>query len=121
VTCPCGQRHHLGATYYASVIKDPALGPKSQTVLAAGPYLTHPEALAVVNIVRRIVLDRYDRDGRACWFGYGTVGMRHDFTPPGKLNEEVAAALAAHCAPPQISPAQKRCRRAPKTIAAYTH
>lgn len=110
VTCPCGERHHLGARYYVSVFKSPELGPKGPTVLAAGPYLTHPEALAVVDVVRRIVLERYD-DGWAWFYAYGTVAMPHDFTRPGKLNDEVRAAIAAAAAPKDPEPERLKVRR----------
>lgn len=88
ITCPCGERHHLGARYYVSVIEDPGAGKKSDAVLALGPLLTHPEALARVDRVRAFVLDHYNPGGAAHWYGYGTVAMPATFDRPGKLNDQ---------------------------------
>ena len=95
VTCPCNQHHPLGANYYASVMRESSRGPQGDVLLAAGPYLTHPEALAVVTVLNEIVLHRYNPEGRASLYGFGTCAMPHDYTKPGKLNNEVAAAIAA--------------------------
>ena len=88
---PCGGDHPAGATYYASVIQDPARGAASPMVLAAGPFPTHADALAVVDRVRAVVLAKWNPGGRAHWYGFGTVAMAPDFTRPGKLNAELAA------------------------------
>ena len=89
--CACGGGHPVGATYYASVIEDSARGAASPMVLAAGPFPTHAEALAVVDRVRALVLAKWNPGGRAHWYGFGTVAMAPDFTRPGKLNAELAA------------------------------
>ena len=89
-TCACAA-HPEGANFYASVIEAPDRGPESPMVLAAGPFPTHADALAVVDKVRAIVLARYNPNGRAHWYGYGTAAMAADFTRPGKLNAELAA------------------------------
>ena len=89
-TCACAE-HPEGANFYASVIESPDRGPASPMVLAAGPFQTHAEALAMVDKVRAVVLARYNPNGRAHWFGFGTVAMAADVTRSGKLNAEVAA------------------------------
>ena len=89
-TCSCVD-HPEGANFYASVIESPERGPDSPMVLAAGPFLTHTEALAMVDKVRAVVLARYNPNGRAHWYGFGTTAMAADVTRPGKLNAEVAA------------------------------
>lgn len=88
--CACAE-HPEGATFYASVIESPDRGPDSKMVLAAGPFPTHAEALAVVDKVRALVLARYNPNGRADWYAFGTVAMAGDFTRPGKLNAELVA------------------------------
>ena len=88
--CTCTD-HPEGANFYASVIESPDQGPDSKMVLAAGPFPTHGEALAVVDKVRAVVLAKWNPGGRAHWFGFGTVAMASGFTRPGKLNAELAA------------------------------
>ena len=88
VPCSCGQNHHPGAKYYVSVIETPSLGAKSPCVLALGPFLTHPEALAWVDRVNDVVQARWNPHGSAHWYGFGTVAMAADYTIPGKLNHE---------------------------------
>ena len=113
LSCPCGAvRHHPGARYYVSVRDD------SRTVLAAGPYLTHPEALAVVGIVNRIVLNKYNPQGRAHWWSYGTVAMPYGYDRPEHLNTDVAAASVIEHV--EIAPLPKRSR-SKRTISAYHH
>ena len=90
ITCTCGQAHHPGARYYASVRRDDVV-----IVLAAGPYLSHQEALAVVDDVREIAVECYNPDGRAYWYAYGTVGMPHDYTTPGTLNADLTRRINA--------------------------
>lgn len=84
ITCGCGERHHLGAWYYVSVIREPER-PRSDMVLAAGPYLTHQEALARVDAVRRVVGAKYQGSLASPWYGYGTVAMPRG-TRSGALN-----------------------------------
>ena len=90
VGCTCGARHRFGTRYYVSVIESPDLGPESPMVLALGPFLTHEEARGGVDSVRDVVLSRHNPQGRAHWYGYGTVAMP-DTGPPllGRLNMEV--------------------------------
>lgn len=88
--CTCTD-HPEGATFYASVIESPDRGPDSPMVLAAGPFPTHGEALAVVDRVRTVVLAKWNPGGRAHWFGFGTTAMKRSYTKPGKLNAELAA------------------------------
>jgi len=90
MTCPCGETtHRPGARYYVSVIEQPDRGAQSPCVLALGPFLTHPEALAWVDYVNRVVCARFNPHGRAHWYGYGTVAMAADYDTPGRLNGEV--------------------------------
>lgn len=72
-----------------SVIEQPDRGAHSPTVLALGPFLTHQEALAHVDRVRLAVLSRFNPEGRAHWYGYGTVAMGAGYAKPGRLNGEV--------------------------------
>jgi hypothetical protein len=86
VTCSCGERHHLGAKYYVSVMDG------SRQINALGPFRTHQEALAWVPIVNREVIDHYNPEGRAHFYAYGTVAMAHDYQVPGRLNGEFPSA-----------------------------
>jgi hypothetical protein len=81
--CSCGQQHYPGASYYVSVVDG------KRWVLAAGPFSTHAQALGYVEPVRRLVLSRYDYQGRAGWYGYGTVAMQDGYSKPGKLNSDI--------------------------------
>jgi hypothetical protein len=90
LACACPE-HPEGANFYASVIESPDRGPDSKMVLAAGPFATHADALAVVDKVRAVVLAKWNPGGRAAWYGFGTVAMAPEFTRPGKLNAELAA------------------------------
>ena len=87
MSCGCGARHHVGAQYYASVTDGP-----DRVILAAGPYRTHQEALAVVNDVWETVTERYGES--AHWYAYGTVAMPFRHTEAGKLNAAVAERIA---------------------------
>ena len=89
--CACGAAHPDGARYYASVVERPG-DPETPMVLAAGPFPTHPEALAMVDRVRALVLARFNPGGRAHWYAFGSVAMRGDFDEPGKLNAEFGLA-----------------------------
>ena len=89
--CSCGQPHPEGARYYASVVERPG-DPETPMVLAAGPFPSHPEALAMVDRVRALVLARFNPDGRAHWYGFGSVAMGGDFKTPGTLNAELGVA-----------------------------
>lgn len=88
VSCPCGEPHKPYRRYYVSVIEHPD-SPKSSYVLALGPFSTHPEALARVDVVRTAVQDRYNPHGRAHWYGYGTASLPADDNTTGRLNAEL--------------------------------
>lgn len=63
--CPCGEVHESRQFYYVSAVDG------SRKALAAGPYDTHAETLAAVNLVR----DQACRiDGTAWFYGWGTCG-----------------------------------------------
>ena len=89
IACTCGERHHPGSRYYVSVIERPDMGAESPMILALGPFLTHQEAIAHVDRVRLAVLSRFNPEGRADWYGYGTVAMAGDYSTPGRLNAEI--------------------------------
>jgi hypothetical protein len=81
--CHCGERHTQGAGYYVSVQDG------SSYVLALGPYPEHYQALARVDDVRRVVLDRWNPRGEAHWYSYGTLAIHGGDSRTGKLNAEV--------------------------------
>ncbi len=85
--CPCGEKHRIGSRYYVSVFEHHG----GEHVLALGPFLTHPQALAHVDRVREHVMARYNPEGRAHWYLYGTAAVPFDACRPGKLNEEIDA------------------------------
>lgn len=87
--CTCGETHHDGANYYVSVVRDTAKGPHSDYRLLAGPFTDHAEALAWVDRARELALARYNPDGRAHWYAYGTVAMAAGYTKPGMLNDQL--------------------------------
>lgn len=59
--------------YYASAIEDSR---RARKALLAGPYLTHAEALQVVDRVRRRA---EDIDPRAAFWYFGTAGSDEQF------------------------------------------
>lgn len=81
--CTCGAQHHPGSNYYVSVLDG------DRHVLAAGPYSTHAQALGMVAPVNRLVQAKYDYQGRAAWYAFGTVAMKPGYRVPGKLNAEL--------------------------------
>ena len=84
--CSCPERHHQGAGYYVSVEDG------GRHVLVAGPYPEHGDALAMVETVKRVVLDKWNPGGRAHFYGYGTASILQGHPmPAGKLNREVGA------------------------------
>lgn len=83
VSCPCGGRHLPGSRYYVSVLDG------GRWLAVVGPFLTHQAALGRVEVVSRVVCERYNPDGRADFYAYGTVAMPHDYVMPGQLNPEV--------------------------------
>jgi hypothetical protein len=66
--------------YYVSAIDGP------HYYLMAGPYQTHGEALADVDKVHSICIDK-DSTGKAHWMGWGTCHRKDDYRKPGKLNQ----------------------------------
>lgn len=78
--CECGGRHVPGGNYYVSVIDG-----TGAVLLAAGPFATHQEARWTVDQVREVVLAKFNPEGRAFWYSYGTVAMAADYRVPGKL------------------------------------
>ena len=81
LNCKCGiERHYQGAAYYVSVEKD------GNHVLALGPFNEHDEALARVDDVRRVVMDKWNPGGEAHWYGYGTTAVLDSNRRAGKLN-----------------------------------
>ena len=76
-TCECGEVHHFKANYYVSA-ED-----AGRSVLLAGPYKTHAEALHNENLVRQIALKN---DPLAAFYSFGTVAMKHSYAKPGILN-----------------------------------
>lgn len=87
--CICGETHQDGANYYVSVVRDTAKGPNSDYRLLAGPFTDHADALAMVDRARELALAKYNPEGRAYWYGYGTVAMAEDYRKPGILNEQL--------------------------------
>ena len=87
--CGCGEKHHEGANYYVSVVRDTAKGPHSDYRLLAGPFPPHEEALAWVDRAKALALARYNPEGRADWYAYGTVAMTADYRKPGMLNDQL--------------------------------
>jgi hypothetical protein len=65
--------------FYASVVSG------SRYLLAAGPYKTHPEALAAVDPVRRAA---EQVDPRAAFYAFGTLKNGHG-NRDGILNEQI--------------------------------
>lgn len=81
--CHCGERHTQGAAYYVSVES------AGRYVQALGPFPEHYEALARIDDVRRVVLNKWNPDGLAHWYGYGTLAIQGGSERPGKLNGEL--------------------------------
>jgi len=81
--CRCAERHHQLANYYVSVMDG------SKWALLLGPFGEHDEALAWVDRARELALARYNPEGRAHWYGYGTVAMAAGYTKPGMLNKQL--------------------------------
>ena len=84
--CRCGAQHHQEAGYYVSVEDG------GRHILALGPYQEHGQALALVDTVRREVLEKWDAGGKAHWYGYGTAVVKHGPFRPGKLNATLGSA-----------------------------
>ncbi len=76
-TCECGEHHAPGASYYVSAVDG------SRSALASGPYDTHAEALAAVEVVRERAVRQ---DGRAHFYAFGTVAMPGTYRKKGQLD-----------------------------------
>jgi hypothetical protein len=72
--------------FYVSVLDGP------RYALAAGPFKTHEEALALVDQVRGLCV-RTEDDG--VWWAYGTckVTNEHRPLPVGRLNDKLGVEL----------------------------
>jgi len=81
--CRCGAQHYQEGRYYVSVQDG------SRTMLALGPFQEHSDALARVADVERLACTKYNPEGRAHWYGYGTTVMQASYTRPGMLNPEL--------------------------------
>lgn len=79
--CTCGARHHQEGSYYVTVVNG------SSVVFALGPFQEHGQALARVEDVNREVQAKWNPDGRAHFYGFGTACVGYDRVKvPGKLN-----------------------------------
>jgi hypothetical protein len=76
--CDCPERHHDGATYYASVISGTRVG------LLAGPFADHAEALAILPRAKEAA---EGVDPRAFWYAFGTLARLDGYDKPGVLND----------------------------------
>lgn len=79
-TCTCGARHPYGARFYVSAAD------AGRTVLLAGPFRTHAEAL---DALPRTRTRAEELDPRGLFYAYGTVAMSRSYTKPGILNSEI--------------------------------
>lgn len=89
--CNCGQKHHTGANYYVSVMRD-----DGDMRALYGPFATHAEALENVQIANNKACDC---DPRASFYAFGTVAMPSTYTTPGIINHLLPAILpiCRHC------------------------
>lgn len=67
--------------YYVTMIRD-----RVGVARLAGPYVTHEEALQLVDRVRNIA---YDVDPRSHWNAFGTCGVTAAEHKPGVLNDKL--------------------------------
>lgn len=79
--CVCGIVHTTEAQYFASVVD------AGRTGLLAGPFATHPEALAVVPTVRALA-ER--RDPWSHFYAFGTVAMPAGCEATGLFNDQLS-------------------------------
>ena len=79
-TCNCGKHHTPGANYYVSMVDG------ARTALLAGPFKSHPQALALVAAVRELA---YQIDPKSHWYAFGTLAMSRDYNKPGLLNNRL--------------------------------
>jgi hypothetical protein len=78
--CSCGVYHEPGTkVFYVSVID----GPKYNILL--GPFTTHPQALVMVDSVRRLA---GKLDPKSHFYAFGTVGIEVGSSGPGLLNDQ---------------------------------
>jgi peptidoglycan/xylan/chitin deacetylase (PgdA/CDA1 family) len=78
--CKCSESHYQNARYYVSVMDG------TRVVLARGPYWEHDEALDAVDQVQREVIDKWNPDGRAYFYAFGTTAMISSHDALGKLD-----------------------------------
>jgi hypothetical protein len=78
--CDCGKRHPRGANYYVTVMDG------GQVDVLAGPFKTHPEALALVDMAEHLTIQM---DRKAWFYSYGTAAFAADYREPGKLNKHL--------------------------------
>ena len=83
--CTCGGAHHPGASYYVSVMD----GSPERVRLVAGPFTTHAQARGWIEPANTLVIERYNPDGRAHFYAYGTLAMAPSYTKPGVLNDQL--------------------------------
>lgn len=77
--CQCGSEHAgEDGGFYVSVVDG------SQYGLLAGPFGTHPEALALVNTVRA---KAEELNTRAVFYSFGTLRAKDGYRKPGRLNK----------------------------------
>jgi hypothetical protein len=80
---PGGLGWRKGRAYYASVVRD------SRVAYAAGPFKTHPEALAQVDAVRALC---HKLDAFSDFDAFGTVKAANGLID-GRLNEKLGIVI----------------------------
>ena len=82
--CTCGEIHREKANYYCTVVDRLANdGSRDRVGLLAGPFGTHRAALVMLP---RAEAKAKEVNGRAHWYGFGTVAMKLSYDKPGVLN-----------------------------------
>lgn len=84
--CTCGGAHPAGAAFYVTVVDAGRVG------YLAGPFASHPAALAMVEPSRRIAdtLDPW-----AHFYAFGTAALPPGTTTPGTLNARLGVQAGA--------------------------
>ena len=70
--------------YYVSVFDKDGNDRRGRVGLLAGPFLTHAEALGLVDRTRN---EAEKVDPRACWYAFGTCRLKEGARKPGRLND----------------------------------
>lgn len=78
--CACGGRHPRNANYYVTALDC------DRVAVLAGPFKTHPEALALVDMAEHLAIQM---DRKAWFYSYGTAAFESDFRKRGKLNKHL--------------------------------